>query len=95
MDDEVLEFIKRRFSTDCNWISGNCYYFAEILKLRFTEAVIFYDIIYGHFFVNIHGQDYDWTGKIQRQPESYCIEWEHMKEYDELLYDGIIRDCII
>ena len=33
--DEVIEFIKRRFPTDSNWLSGNCYYFAKILQERF------------------------------------------------------------
>ena len=36
-EEQILAFIKRRFSQDCNWIDGNCYYFATILKTRFPE----------------------------------------------------------
>ena len=24
--EEILEFIKRRFPTDCHWVDGNCFY---------------------------------------------------------------------
>ena len=93
--NEVLEFIQRRFPDDCHWLDGNCYYFAAILKLRFPGAVIWYDVIYGHFFVNIDGEDYDWTGIIQRKSDGWCVEWEKMKEYDSNVQERIVRDCIM
>ena len=40
LEEIVLKFIKRRFPVDCNWLSGNCYYFAQILMARFPEAKI-------------------------------------------------------
>lgn len=38
--NKIEEFINRRFPNDCNWLSGNCYYFAIILKDRFPEGNI-------------------------------------------------------
>ena len=91
--DEVIEFIDRRFKTDCNWISGNCYYFAEILKLRFPEGVIFYDVIYGHFVFLYKGKYYDWTGSIK--PDGILVNWEKFEEYDHLQKERIVTDCIM
>lgn len=43
--NEVLEFIHRRFPVDCDWLSGNCFYFAIILKSNFKSGDIYYDVI--------------------------------------------------
>jgi hypothetical protein len=40
---EVIEFINRRWKKDANWLDGNCYYFALILKHRFPEGRIWYE----------------------------------------------------
>lgn len=40
--NEVTEFIHRRFPDDCNWTSGNCYYFAVILQARFGGEKLYY-----------------------------------------------------
>lgn len=93
--DKVLEFIQRRFKNDCHWIDGNCFYFSIILKARFPQAVILYDVIYGHFFVNINGDDYDWTGRIQRKKDGCCVEWDDFENYDETERNRIIRDCVL
>ena len=67
--NEVLEFIKRRFSVDCNWTTGNCYYFAIILKDCFSSGKIFYDVINGHFIFFYDGKYYD--------PEFGLVEGEY------------------
>lgn len=90
--NEILEFIKRRFSTDCNWTTGNCYYFATILLSRFPEGAIYYDVIDGHFCVKINNEYYDWNGfYIPIAP----IEWDKFDEYDSLQKQRIIRDCLL
>lgn len=91
--DEVLEFIKRRFQSDCNWTTGNCYYFATILLSRFPKGAIYYDVIYGHFLFKLNGNYYDWTGKLE--PDGYLIEWERFDEYDPLQKKRIMQDCIM
>ena len=94
MEDRVIEFIKRRFKSDCNWISGNCYYFAMILKTRFPDGVIFYDVINGHFVFNYADRYYDYTGIIT-PGENNIIEWDIFGQYDSLQRERIIRDCIL
>jgi len=32
---EIVEFLHRRFPTDSNWLTGNCYWMACILATRF------------------------------------------------------------
>ena len=91
--NEILEFIKRRFSVDCNWITGNCYYFAIILLSRFPEGAVYYDVINGHFIFKYDDHYYDWTGIIE--PDGYLVEWNKFDEYDSLLKQRIIRDCLL
>ncbi len=89
---DVLEFIYRRFKDDCNWTSGNCYYFAKILKARFPEAKIYYDVINGHFLCKIGKYFYDYNGiNINRDKK---VRWSLFWFYDRLLYHRIIRDVI-
>ena len=90
---EIIEFIKRRFPTDCNWLDGNCFYFSVILLSRFPEGLIYYDVIYGHFVFKYEDHYYDWNGKIE--PKGYLVEWNKFDEYDILQKKIIIRDCIL
>ena len=91
--NEILEFINRRFPSDCNWLDGNCFYFSVILKSRFPQGKIFYDVINGHFLFNYENSYYDWTGKVE--PDGYLVEWDKFDEYDHLQQKTIIRDCIM
>lgn len=93
MEDEVLKFIQKRFKKDCNWTTGNCYYFSTILKNRFPDGRIFYDVIYGHFVFQYGNQYYDWNGIVLFV--GYLVEWDKFDEYDFLLKQRIIRDCIM
>ena len=93
MKNEVLNFINRRFKNDCNWTTGNCYYFAVILKDRFPEGEMYYDVIYGHFVFKYQNEYYDWNGVIQSI--GYLVEWDKFEEYDFLQKERIIKDCIL
>ena len=94
MKEEILEFIHRRFLTDCDWLTGNCYYFAAILAIRFPGSHIYYDTVDGHFFIRNLGHCYDWTGVIEPDMNK-CILWEEFTGYDSLQKKRIIRDCIL
>ena len=59
--DKIEEFINRRFQSDCDWLEGNCYYFARILKMRF-KGEIWYDLVEGHFLFRSFDKFYDWGG---------------------------------
>lgn len=89
----VEKFIKERFNTNCNWLDGNCYYFAIILKARFPQAIILYDVINGHFVADIDNELYDWSGKISNN--SKYVIWDQIDNYDSLVKERIIRDCIL
>lgn len=94
MQDEVLEFIRRRFVDDCNWTNGNCYYFAVILKTRFPDGEIFYDVINGHFVFLYNNVFYDYIGAYSEYKD-VLILWDEFDKYDSLLKQRIIRDCIM
>lgn len=93
MNNNVLEFIHRRFSIDCNWVSGNCYYFTLILKDRFPGGIVYYDVINGHFVYLYNGKYYDWTGIVE--PEGYLVEWDKFAEYDHMQKKRIVEDCLM
>ena len=90
--DKVLEFIQRRFSEDCNWTDGNCYFFALILADVF-DGDIWYECIAGHFVCMIGGMFYDWSGVHDKQTDEFYVRWNEFKQYDSLRYERIIRDC--
>ena len=92
--NEVLDFIEKRFKNDCDWIRGNCYYFAVILKSRFPDGKIFYDVRMGHFAFHYDNQFYDWNG-IYECKEDYLIPWDIFDIYDSEQKQRIIRDCIM
>lgn len=88
MQNLILRFIKR--FKDCDWLAGNCYYFAVILTERFAGD-IYYDVAPGHFVAKIEGEYYDYNGAYKAEKP---IPWKTFKEYDSLQYKRIIRDCI-
>ncbi len=73
-NDRVLDFIKRRFSNteNANWLNGNCYYFAIILRERF-DGEIYYDVINGHFLTLIKDKLYDYSGVVYSLTEEEMI----------------------
>lgn len=96
MRKEITDFIYRRFPYDNHWLNGNCYYFAVILKDRFPEGKIVYDVIRGHFLFELDYTLYDWHGVYERLPHESTrfIDWDKFDEYDSLQKQRIIRDCI-
>jgi hypothetical protein len=94
MKNQILEFINRRFKDDCSWVTGNCYYFSIILKDRFPEGTIYYDVINGHFVFWYDGKFYDWTGTVKTK-DGYYIAWDVFDKYDSLEKERIIRDCVL
>lgn len=94
--DYVEEFIhkfKFKYSKELEIVftSGNCYYFAMILKERFNGE-IYYLPIENHFICKIENKYYDIKGKIEVNETPY--KWSSFIYHDEKLYKRIIRDCI-
>lgn len=94
MNNEVLDFIQRRFKDDCDWTDGNCYYFALILKDRFPEGKIFYDVRLGHFIYKYGEKYYDWLG-VYECKEDYLVPWDLFEMYDYSQKQRIMQDCIM
>lgn len=94
--DRIEEFIKRRFYVDCDWMSGNCYFFALIIKSVFSGRIV-YDPIDGHFLTYTDGGYYDWTGRrtYDAEYESGFIDWETYCMEDPSHWGKIVRDCIL
>lgn len=92
INDDIEDFINRRFPIDCNWKSGNCYWFSVILHQRYPESVIYYDVIDGHFCVKIGESYYDWEGAYS---PNIPIEWDKFDKYDSLVKARVIRDCVL
>lgn len=93
--EEVIEFLARRFPTDKdnNWLTGNCYYFALILKERF-QGEIYYDVIKGHFITKIEDSFYDYTGVYSEEECSHFIKWSEFESYDNKQLKRVINSCI-
>lgn len=92
--NEVLNFINKRFPVDCDWTNGNCYYFALMLKDRFPNGDIVYDLIEGHFLFRYKGVLYDYNGK-QSSEQRHLVDWTSFDLYDKYQKQRIVRDCII
>ena len=91
--EEVLDFIRRRWKKDANWTDGNCLWFAKILCKRFPYARIYYMPIRGHFITKIDGVFYDATGIVI--PDEKVQSFAELKRTDSLLYNRLIRDCFM
>lgn len=73
--NEVEKFIERRWSdTDAHWSDGNCYWFAQILVMRFSYLQLYYLPVQGHFVAGDQLQYYDATGKIILTEEPLLFE---------------------
>ena len=90
---EILLFIKHRWQKDANWLNGNCYWFAHILKTRFPFLEIYYLPIEGHFVCGDGENFYDWTGVVKLQELPILLD--DIQLIDSLWYDRIVRDCIL
>ena len=93
MQDEVLEFIQRRWQQDSHWLYGNCYWFARVLCEKFPYLKIYYMPIIGYFVAGTPSRYYDWTGlnKDKEKP----ILFEQLCAEDLLWGEHILRDCRI
>ena len=90
---EILNFIKRRWKKDANWLDGNCYWFAVILQNRFPFLEIYYLPIKGHFVCGDGVNYYDWTGVVQLEEIPFLFS--DIEQQDSSCFDRIFRDCVL
>ena len=92
MNQEVLDFINRRWQEDCHWLDGNCYWFAHILHTRFSILEIYYLPIEGHFICGDGKNFYDWSGYKIPKEEPWLFS--DIAINDPLWFERIVRDCV-
>ena len=92
LENEVNNFLERRFQIDCKWTDGNCYYFALILRERFGGE-IYYVPVEGHFVCKIGEKYYDFHGECSRF-YSKPVTLEKIAKDDINWYNRIWKDCI-
>lgn len=98
-EEEIINFIKKFQAAGMadNFTRGFCYWFAVILKNRFPEMRIFYDLIDGHFFCyDLETKScYDAIGKFkQSYPLSRYADWEEYASIDPSHYNRILKSCV-
>ena len=91
--EQITAFVEKRFSQDCNWTNGNCFYFATILKTRFPELEIYYLPIAGHFVAGVDDIYYDHNGvvEIAETPMKFSI----LQNSDPTCYARALRDYVM
>lgn len=90
--DEVQGFIKRRWSdTDAHWTDGNCYWFAQILIMRFPYLRLYYMPISGHFVAGTPSRYYDAKGENKEKEKP--LLFDVIKKTDPLWAARLLRDC--
>ena len=97
MEETILAFInkfKEIYTEELEDIfaDGWCYYFAVMLRARFTGR-IYYLPIANHFVCKIGDLFYDINGIYI--PDEEAIPWDEYKYEDIIHTKRIIRDCIM
>ena len=96
LNEDIIDFINRRFpntdKSNSNWLKGNCYYFALILKDRFINSEIYYDVIHGHFVTLIGDCLYDASGLYYKLSETELVRLNNtpLTRSIKLDYDVVI-----
>lgn len=90
MQEEVLNFIKKKISSRLQLDKWQLLLFALILSDRFNGS-LYYDVIQGHFVCKIEDKYYDYNGIYS---SNVLIEWKYFYKYDKIQYERIIRDVL-
>lgn len=96
MKDQVLDFInkfkfKHARQLEQVFTSGNCYYFAVILRDRFNGQ-IYYLPSANHFVCKVNNNYYDIEGEAHMNEQPF--QWLKYRILYPTLSEKIIRDCI-
>ena len=99
MEERILNFINnfQNIGTIQTFTEGCCYWFAEILRLRFegeySDVELMYNQIDGHFCTRIDGTLYDITGVLT--DDGNWMTWCEFKDLDPVYAEVVERDCIL
>ena len=97
---EIIDFINN-FSAFGKGVknaftSGCCYWFAFILKTRFSPfAEIYFNKTENHFACKIGKNLYDITGNCNNTYEGIWENWHNFKTNNKIFAEKISKDCIL
>lgn len=100
MHDEVMYFINKfkcldKAAIEDVFLHGNCYWFAQILMLRFPKnSSLHYMEIEGHFIVQIDGRFYDISGE-RKDLKEIPTEWKYFQEIEPNHTKRIYKNCAL
>ena len=94
-ESEILAFIAHfRGATD-TFLYGCCYWFAQILSVRFGGDTL-YDPVGGHFIQRIDGRLYDVRGEVTPLFENgRLIDWKTYAEQEPKHYHRIFTASVL
>ena len=78
-NDPIVNWTRKRFPKKENWLTGNCYFFALMLKERFDGEII-YDFTNDHCLLKTGTKCYDWQGP--HDLPKHWLAFEEMKVTD-------------
>ena len=99
---EIIDFIENfkyrggienKQSIEIFFLEGNCYWFAFILRERFSELDLFYDPVEGHFYAGDGDVFYDWLGMYTKPMLPNIIKLSVINTTDPVWYERILCDC--
>lgn len=91
----ILAFIAEFSGATDTFLRGCCYWFAQILSVRFGGETV-YEPIEGHFLQRIDGALYDVRGDMTEAYKAIpLIHWDGYEDVDPLHYQHIFRDCVL
>lgn len=92
--EQILSFIKGFDPCRDFFLSGYCYWFANILCQRFHGTLV-YDGVDNHFMARIEGELYDASGNVTNLYRYHLVEeWEKYRKRDPLHTARIVKGCI-
>ena len=92
---EILSFIKCFEGATDVFLNGCCFWFAQILRLRFGGRTVYAPVV-GHFMQEVEGRLYDVTGDVTGEYDGAIkYDWETYALSDSSNYARIYRDCVV
>lgn len=93
--ETILAFIAEFSGATDTFLCGCCYWFAQILSVRFGGETV-YEPVEGHFLQRIDGSLYDVRGDMTEAYRNIpLICWDGYDKVDSLHYQHIFRDCVL
>lgn len=90
--EEILYFIKEFHKAKTTFTTGCCYWFAQILSMRFGGTTM-YNQVENHWVQRIGNRLYDVTGDVTEQYPN-AIEWAEFQRMEPGCARRLTEDCI-